>query len=159
MQHVEKGECPSLFAKDIAGNTAQFMQQLNKEWGQRAKVEDASKVFSGDSHITDTWDGWKEEVDTPRFDNPDDFPGIATQGSQLSSQSGNVWSQKKNLFPDSQGRKVVVAPSTQTENLAGPTSLGQSSGGRVLNPDMPGFNVGIFYNPILEIFTCPHKCK
>ncbi|KAI1768050.1 hypothetical protein GGR53DRAFT_33592 [Hypoxylon sp. FL1150] len=159
MRHVEDDECPSLFSSDMTGNTAQFMQQLNKEWGQRAQVDAVSKVFSKESHIKDTWADWKDD-DAPSFDaqsNPDDFPATVTQGFPLSSQPGNVWSQKKNLFPEAQGRKAVAAPSTLTENYAGPTPATEPSIGPVLVPDMLGFDVEVFFNPILEVYTCPHK--
>ncbi|XXH00533.1 hypothetical protein Hte_006881 [Hypoxylon texense] len=168
MHHVEKGECTSLFPSDVAGRAAEVMDQLGQEWRDRAKVE--STPLSTKSHIHDTWDGYQDEADTPRFDvqkHPHGFPGIAKRDSHhsnstgagtgpLESRPGNAWSQK-NLFPEKQEQKAVPPPSPLIENLTGRVPSSRPSGGLVLDPNSPGFNVAVFYNPILEVYTCPHK--
>lgn len=173
MHHVEKGECPSLFPSDVSGSAAEVMAQLSKEWRDYANVE--YTPFSGDSHIRDTWAGYKDEADTPRFEvqkHPVDFPGIANQASHRSSSTGdgagqlkphpgNAWSQKKNLFPEKQERKAApLTMSSLTEDLVESILSGRPSSGPILDPGSPGFNVAVFYNPILEVYACPHKmCK
>ncbi|KAI1771921.1 hypothetical protein F4818DRAFT_444919 [Hypoxylon cercidicola] len=179
MQHVEKGECPSLFPSDVSGHAARVMGQLNKEWQAKAMVE--YEPFSGESHIKDTWADWKDETDTARFDaqkQPNDFPSLASQGSHNGNptkdgadhpaerpvNAWNAWSQKKDLFPEKRGQKAAPPPSSLVENMAKPTPSSRPSGERAFDPESPGFNAGAFFNPILEVFTCPHtmcntKCK
>lgn len=176
MQHVEKGECAYIFKSDMS-SVSKGMDKISE--ALRPNPGGATRAgridFSGPSHIADTWGDWQDEADTLRFDvqkNPAAFPRTEKQeyyvgGSKqpdlltgvdadvLEQHPGNAWAQKKNLSPDKKAHSATPPPPLKRPELPS-----QSSGGQIIDPDNPAFNVAVFWNPILEQFRCPHKkCK
>ena len=65
---------------------------------------------------------------------------------------------------DHNAKVRVIKPSTvipaRADPWAGMQQASPSSNERILDPDHPDFNAGLFYEPILAQFKCPHKnCK
>ncbi|KAI0169590.1 hypothetical protein GGR52DRAFT_473644 [Hypoxylon sp. FL1284] len=164
LQHIERARCTSLFPSDVHRKAAGIVRQVNKEWIEEFDSQNASVHVTGDSHIQDSW---AAEADTPRFsvqEKPNDFPQLSEQASDRSNLAanranhlaqpiGNAWTQR-NLFPEKQEYTTAPPLASAKENLA---LTPRPSGERVIDPNSPGFNAAVFYNPILEVYTCPHN--
>ncbi|KAI2784643.1 hypothetical protein F4815DRAFT_440944 [Daldinia loculata] len=178
MCHVERGECHAIFPSDISGNIVQAVESISKALGE-SRFEDVDyTVNSGRSYteIGDVWgDEWNKEQSLDARDHPERFPRTAQQefyqggskqtdlltgdGANLEQRPFNAWAQKKNLFPEKAAHRAVPPPPSLLENMTRPPPSTQPTGERILNPDHPGFNAGLFWNPFLKTFKCPHKDK
>ncbi|KAI0009544.1 hypothetical protein F4779DRAFT_640389 [Xylariaceae sp. FL0662B] len=70
----------------------------------------------------------------------------------------NAWAQKKTLFTETY--HAVPPPPELLRDVKFPSPSARPDGKRILDPYHPDFNVGLFTDPILEVFKCPHKtCK
>ncbi|KAF3056210.1 putative c2h2 finger domain protein [Daldinia childiae] len=177
MRHIERGECHAIFPSEISGNIVQAVDSITKALGE-SKFEDVDyTVNPGKSftEISDVWgDEWKKEQSLDARDHPERFPRTAQQefyqggskqtdlltgddGANLEQRPFNAWAQKKNLFPEKAADRAVPPPPSLLENVTRPSSSAQPTGERITNPDNPGFNAGLFWNPLLGIFKCPHK--
>ncbi|KAI0851564.1 hypothetical protein F5Y00DRAFT_259567 [Daldinia vernicosa] len=181
IRHVERGECHAIFPSDISGNIVQAVESISKALAE-SKFEDVDyTVNSGKSYaeISDTWkndETWNREQSLDARDNPERFPRTARQefyqggskqtdlltgddGANVEQRPFNAWAQKKNLFPEKAASRAVPPPPSLLENMTRPSPSTQPTGQRIIDPDHPGFNAGLFWNPILEVFKCPHKDK
>ncbi|KAI2615855.1 hypothetical protein GGR54DRAFT_252482 [Hypoxylon sp. NC1633] len=183
IQHIETNNCRAIFPSDL-GNTAEIMKSLTDKmnlelgfsvpqaWGETPNTSTAKDGGT---------DQLKDEAEAQGFDvhrNPEAFPRIAGpeshQGNSnrsggaahLEQHSGNAWAQKKTLFSKEKASDAVRPPPSLVENLrqleisrrpAGPTGPTGPTGQRILDPSDPGFNVALFKNPILDVYSCPHK--
>ncbi|KAI1661260.1 hypothetical protein F4813DRAFT_399281 [Daldinia decipiens] len=180
MRHVEKGNCHGIFPSDISGNIVQAVESITKTLG-KSRFEDVDYTINpgnpGRSYteIGDVWgDEWNKEQSLDARDHPERFPRTAKQefyqggskqpdlltgddGASLEQRPFNAWAQKKNLFPEKAAHRAVPPPPSLLENMTRPSPSTQPAGERILDPDNPGFNAGLFWNPFLKTFKCPHK--
>ncbi|KAI1453262.1 hypothetical protein F4805DRAFT_470201 [Annulohypoxylon moriforme] len=179
IHHVESGQCSSIFPSDISHGVTVVMDTIAKRL-IRAELQSESNIdFSSPSHITDVWGAeWANSQSLDAQKNPENFPTIpresphgdskqsdllaGTSAGNLKQQPGNVWAQKKDLFPE-KTKEPVVTTTPQApflESLEEPTPLSRPTGQRILDPNHEDFNVAVFWNPILEVYKCPHRsCK
>ncbi|KAI1376443.1 hypothetical protein F4677DRAFT_445243 [Hypoxylon crocopeplum] len=180
MQHVETGECSRIFPSDVSIGAAQRMETVinNMVKASQTRVGVLPVDLSGPSHMTEDWGaGWKGVDDAQDFDvgrNPDTFPRTARQefyygGSKqpdlltgegsvdLEQIPGNAWGQKKDLFKEKKKYKAVPLPPDLLKDTAQSEFPGRPTGGRIIDPYDPDFNIALFKDPILETFKCPHK--
>ncbi|KAI0135659.1 hypothetical protein F4814DRAFT_444475 [Daldinia grandis] len=178
INHVERGQCYAIFPSDISGGVAQAVESITKAL-RETKFEDVdyTAVNSGGSYakISDVWgDEWNKEQSFDARDHPEQFPRTAKQefyqgglkqadlltgddGANLEQRPFNAWAQKKNLFPEKAGHRAIPPPPSLLEIMTRPSPSPQPTRERILDPDHPEFNVGLFWNPILNTFKCPHK--
>ncbi|KAI1092328.1 hypothetical protein F5B19DRAFT_492570 [Rostrohypoxylon terebratum] len=180
VHHIESGQCGRIFPSDLFQGVAKVMDIITKNLAKTRLQSEDYVDFSGPSHIRDVWgDEW---ADSQSFDvrkNPGKFPRVGKHeyyhgdskepnlltgdgANDLAQKPGNAWAQKKNLFPEND-KKLVATPAPQPYVLKKPeepASSGRPTGERILDPHHKDFNVAVFWNPILETYTCPHRtCK
>ncbi|KAI0891569.1 hypothetical protein F4806DRAFT_500931 [Annulohypoxylon nitens] len=178
--HIESGQCHRIFPSDLSQGVAKVMETIEKNLMKAQSQDEDSIDFSGPSHIRDVWgDEWADSQSLDVRKNPDQFPRIgkheyyhgdskgpnlltADDVNDLAPKPGNAWAQKKNLFPE-KDKKPAATPAPQPyvfKKPEEPSSSGQPTGERILDPCHKDFNVAVFWNPILETYTCPHRrCK
>ncbi|KAI1469689.1 uncharacterized protein F4812DRAFT_469784 [Daldinia caldariorum] len=181
MSHVERGECYAIFPSDISGNIPEMVKSISKALretglGITKDVDLSVNPSASFPEIKDVWgDEWKKEQSLKVEDHPEQFPRTAKQQyyqggsnqSDLLTGDGstnleqqrplNAWAQKKNLFPEKTGTPAIRPPPSLLQSMTNPSHSIQPTGERILDPYHPNFNVGLFKDPILETFKCPHK--
>ncbi|KAI0883303.1 uncharacterized protein GGS22DRAFT_168386 [Annulohypoxylon maeteangense] len=175
--HIESGQCCSIFPSDISQGIATVMEAITKNLIKNQLQGEGNVDFSGPSHITDAWgDGWTNAQNLDAQKHPKDFPKVGKEdfyqegsknidlaasagANNLEQKTGNVWAQKKNLFPEKKmGSIATPTPqSSSFENPEEPALLGQPTGKHIIDPTHEYFNVAVFWNPILETYICPHR--
>ncbi|OTA74809.1 hypothetical protein M434DRAFT_279245 [Hypoxylon sp. CO27-5] len=175
IQHVEIGECTSIFPSDIAEGIPKIMRTITENL-RGVKISGEGTVdYSGPSHIKDVWgDEWKDEETYDVERHPEAFPRTVKQefyrggpkqqdlltgenAESLEQRPQNAWAQKKNLFPEKENTKPIRPPPHLLEQMRQPATLSRPTGERILDPNHPEFNVSLFKDSILEAYKCPHK--
>ncbi|KAI1084172.1 hypothetical protein F5B20DRAFT_593289 [Whalleya microplaca] len=75
--------------------------------------------------------------------------------NDIEQKPQNAWARNEKLFPEKY--HFVPPPLEYTTNVSLPSPSDRPSGKRIIDPYHPDFNVGLFEDPILEVFKCPHK--
>ncbi|KAI1135177.1 hypothetical protein F5Y05DRAFT_184004 [Hypoxylon sp. FL0543] len=172
IQHVETGECSTIFPSDLAEGIPQIMNTITESL---RSVNISTDVYTGQSHIKDAWgEEWKKKETFDVEQHPEEFPRTAKQefyrggpkeqdlltgetADNLEQRPKNAWAQKKNLFPEKEKSQVVRPPPSLLEEMRRPALSSRPTGERITDPNHPEFNVSLFKDPILETFKCPHK--
>ncbi|KAI1414370.1 hypothetical protein F5Y13DRAFT_178989 [Hypoxylon sp. FL1857] len=175
IQHVEKGECSSIFPSHIAEGIPKIMNTISENLHGVKVAGEGMVDYSAPSHIKEDWgDEWKKEETFDVERHPEAFPRTVKQefyhgdpkqqdlltgenADNLEQRPKNAWGQKKNLFPEKEKTRAVRPPSYILEEIRQPGPSARSTGERILDPDHPEFNVSLFKDSILETYKCPHK--
>ncbi|KAK6954788.1 hypothetical protein Daesc_004757 [Daldinia eschscholtzii] len=180
MSHVENGECHALFPSDVSRNVSEVVNSISKALRATriAATEDVDFTINPSAsfpEIKDVWGNeWKKEQSLDVQDHPERFPRTAKQdfyqgdskqsdlltgdgASSTQQRPFNAWAQKKDLFPEKRGTPAIRPPPSLLENMTKQSAPVQTTGERIIDPDHPNFNAGLYKDPILETFKCPHK--
>ncbi|KAI1801668.1 hypothetical protein F4811DRAFT_451480 [Daldinia bambusicola] len=180
MSHVEGGECHAIFPSDISVNIPDMVESISKALRETGltvtgDVDLSINPSASFPEIKDVWgDEWKKEQSLRVEDHPEQFPRTAKQqfyqgssnqsdlltgdgSTNIEQRPFNAWAQKKDLFPEKRGTSAVRPPPSLLQSMTKPSPPTQPTEERILDPNHPNFNVGLYKDPILETFKCPHK--